>query len=305
MPAEPGFADIVYYNAPTSEERDALREMHDIDHHSLAAALDPDEVPRVEFSPSGMNLYWKRPTSHRATDQVLFNVSSVGIFQRQDRLVIVVNDDHCPVTGSEFKSVTTFGGFILRMLQHTLHHYFEHLKVIKLISKEMQDKLETSMENKYLLAMFRLGESLTYYLNALESDGAVLKKIQANPEKLKLTPDDLDLLDDLLIDHEQCRKLTEIYDTVLAGLMDTRSGVINNNMNVLLKNLTIINVVFLPLNLLAGFFGMSEYTAMVDSIPRPVAYGLAFLGMCLVGWLTWWFLSHYVAGESTERKKKR
>ncbi len=31
--------------------------------------------------------------------------------------------------------------------------------------------------------------------------------------------------------------------------MDARGNLVNNNMNTLLKNLTLINVVFLPLNL--------------------------------------------------------
>lgn len=287
-------AAVFYYTTPTKEEQDELGERWSIDRHSVEAALDPDEVPRVEFAGKDLSLFWKRPTSARQDKRILFNVSSMGVFIRGAHMIVVVSDDHYPFGSSEFAQASTFASFLLRMLRHTVQHYFEHLKVIKMISRELQGKLESSMDNKLMLNMFSLGESLTYYLNALESDGAVLRKIQCNPEKLQLAKSDLDFLEDLQIDHEQCRKLTEIYDSVLDGMVAARSGVMNNNMNVLLKNLTIINLVFLPLNLLAGVGGMSEYTSLLGSMNKGLGYALGMLAMTLIGIATWWLLSRYV-----------
>jgi len=301
-------ATIIYYTTPTRDEQFEIGERWKIDRHSLEAALDPDEVPRVEFVGKDLSLFWKRPTSVRQDKRILFNVSSMGVFIRGSHMILVVSDDHYPLTSSEFAEASTFASFLLILLHHTVQHYFEHLKVIKMISRELQAKLESSMDNKLMLNMFSLGESLTYYLNALESDGAVLRKLQSNPEKLELTKSDLDYLEDLQIDHEQCRKLTEIYDSVLDGMVAARSGVMNNNMNVLLKNLTIINLVFLPLNLLAGVGGMSEYTSLLGRMNKGLGYALGLLGMTLIGFATWWLLSRYVDDfnrpEHPRRKRK-
>jgi len=300
-------ASIFYYTSPEKDERHELGERWGIDRHSMEAALDADEVPRVEFVGDTMSLFWKRPTSTRSDKQILFNVASMGVFLRQGCMIVVASDDHYPVMGTEFCEATTFAAFLLRMLHHTVQHYYEHLKVIKMISRELQGKIESSMDNKLMLSMFSLSESLIYYLNALESDGAVLRKLQANPEKLALRREDLDYLEDLQIDHEQCRKLTEIYESVLAGMVEARSGVMNNNMNVLLKNLTIINLVFLPLNLLAGIGGMSEYSVMLGDMPKGLGYGFAIAAMGFLGWATWWLLSRYVDdfnARSRSRKKK-
>ena len=38
----------------------------------------------------------------------------------------------------------------------------------------MQAKLNTSIGNEYLLRMFALGESLVYYVNAIEANGGCL-----------------------------------------------------------------------------------------------------------------------------------
>lgn len=298
-------ATVFYYTSPTKEDQAELGARWPIDHHSLEAAVDPDEVPRVEFVGKDLSLFWKRPTSVRQDKRILFNVSSMGVFIRGNHMIVVVSDDHYPLGSSEFAEASTFASFLLRMLHHTVQHYFEHLKVIKMISRELQAKLESSMDNKLMLNMFSLGESLTYYLNALESDAAVLRKILSNPEKLDLTKTDVDFLEDLQIDHEQCRKLTEIYDSVLDSMVAARSGVMNNNMNVLLKNLTIINLVFLPLNLLAGVGGMSEYTSLLGGLNKGLGYALAMMGLTVIGIATWWLLSRYVDGFNRPQRGRK
>jgi magnesium transporter len=94
--------------------------------------------------------------------------------------------------------------------------------------------------------MFNLSESLVYYLNAITGNGVVLTRLRAHAEKAGFSPETLAFIDDLIIENNQCYKQAEIYSTVLSGLMDARGTLVNNNMNVLLKNLTIINVIFLP-----------------------------------------------------------
>jgi magnesium transporter len=61
----------------------------------------------------------------------------------------------------------------------------------------------------------------------------------------------------------------------------------------LLKKLTLINVIFLPLNLLAGIGGMSEYSAMTEGIPKWASFSLFCLAMCALGWLGWVLLVRF------------
>jgi magnesium transporter len=173
---------------------------------------------------------------------------------------------------------------------NTIQHYLEHLKVIKMIARDLQQKINTSMENKHLIQMFNLSESLIYYLNAINSNGVVLARLRTHAEKAGLSAADLAFIDDLIIENTQCYKQAEIYSTVFAGLMDARGSLINNNMSVLLKNLTLINVVFLPLNLIAGVGGMSEFSMMTRGIDWRVAYLTFLVAMVVIGWLTSLFL---------------
>ena len=68
--------------------------------------------------------------------------------------------------------------------------------------------------------------------------------------------------------------------------MDATVGFINVNQNKDLKRLTIISDIFMPLNLLAGIGGMSEFTMMTQGIPWPVAYSCFTVGLITIGWIT-------------------
>lgn len=73
-------------------------------------------------------------------------------------------------------------------------------------------------------------------------------------------------------------------------LMDATVGFININQNKVIKQLTVISVVFMPLNILAGIGGMSEFSMMTDGIPWPVSYGAFIIGLGFVAWITFLLL---------------
>ena len=70
-------------------------------------------------------------------------------------------------------------------------------------------------------------------------------------------------------------------------LMDAAVGFININQNKVVKRLTVVSVVFMPLNVLAGIGGMSEFSMMTQGIPWPFSYSIFTIGLVIVGWLTY------------------
>lgn len=286
-------ATIFVYCQPTDTEKESLQSKFDLDPFDVEAIYDSDEVPRVENMPDGGTfMIWKRPDNISRNETIQFEVSSLGILIRDNKVVFIVPRDDLPISGREFKQVDSVWDCVLRVLLHTVHHYQGHLKAIKMMSQELQAKIIKSMENKYLLQMFALGESLIYYHNALETNLAVLSKLHIASGRLKLTPEQSEFLDDVIIENQQASKQAGIYSTVLSGLMDARGTIVNNNMNVLLKNLTLINVVFLPLNIIASMGGMSEFSVMTEAagISPWVSYGLFSVAMIVLGWGIWWWL---------------
>lgn len=265
-----------------------------LDQFDIESAIDPDEVSRLDSDADRTFIVWKQPQNavFDTNDQRLrFDVCSVGIVLVGSKLSFISQSDNISFPGKEFHNCQSSIDVLIRFLQTTIRHYLEHLKGIKQITGELQTKINQSMENKYFLQMFGLSESLTYYINAIEANELVLTKLQALGRKSGFTEDQMDFLENAVLDNKQCSRQAEIYSMVLAGLMDARGNIINNNMTVLLKDLTIINIIFLPLNLIASIGGMSEFSAFTKHLDWRVAYALFLLGMVALGWATWLFLT--------------
>jgi magnesium transporter len=244
-------------------------------------------------------------------DKFFFNVDSAGLFLIRDRLVIVLTED-VPICDPNVRQLLRLESpmdVLLNFLSNTIHHYLEHLKVIKMISRDLQQKINTSMENKHLIQMINLSESLIYYTNAISANDSVIVRLRSYAEKQTFPAQTIALLDDLIIENTQCYKQADVYATVFAGLMDARGTLINNNMSLLLKKLTIINIVFLPLNLIASIGGMSEYSMMTQGMHWHVSYLFFGIGIFLLGWLTYILLGRIDLGVKnpvwTRGRKKR
>lgn len=306
VPTDAADASVWLYVAPEAAEREVLRAEYGLDEHTLMSALDPDEVSRIEFAADRTFLIWKRPTNYSGKDTFFFNVASMGLLLLENRLVVIVSEN-IPFPGG-IRATTGLRNpqdALLAVLLNTIQHYLEHLKVIKMIARDLQEKINLSMENKHLIQMFNLSESLVYYLNAINSNGVVLTRLRAHAEKIGSPPELLALLDDLGIENNQCYRQAEIYSTVFSGLMDARGNLVNNNMNTLLKNLTLINVVFLPLNLIASVGGMSEFSMMTHGIDWRISYSLFFAAMIVIGWVTARVLQRFDFGGSRGTVVKR
>lgn len=294
----------IYIN-PDDKEKEKILTTFDLDMHTISSALDDDEIARIEFDPENTFMIWKRPNNYSFDNQLIFNVSSIGFIINKNKLTIILSSDYELYDRREFSKVSSLNDYFLKTLFYSIRHFFEHIKAINLMSKEIQNKINTSLENKYLLQMFNLSESLIYYINAISANHIVLTKLRNLAEKLGLTADEVEVIDDIIIENNQCLKQAEIYSTILSGLMDARGSIVNNNMNTLLKKLTMINIIFLPLNLISGIGGMSEFSMMTSGIPWQFSYTLFIVSMIGIGWLTAVFLNRITNRTGIKSRKKK
>jgi magnesium transporter len=105
--------------------------------------------------------------------------------------------------------------------------------------------------------------------------------------------------------HDEARQIVrdieslDGHTTFLFGkinfLMDATVGFININQNKRVSKLTSISIIFMPINILAGIGGMSEFSMMTRdfNIEWPVAYAVFLLGSAVVGWATYHALKFF------------
>jgi magnesium transporter len=97
-----------------------------------------------------------------------------------------------------------------------------------------------------------------------------------------------DVYDHLVRVHD----ITESLRDLIAGALDTYLSAIANRTNEIMKTLTVVTVMFLPMSFLAGFFGMNFFgdTLMFQTpLPKRLLFSLTCLSMVLTPGFMWYW----------------
>lgn len=248
---------ITVFINPTESEKRYCIDVLKIDEHTLNSALDPDELSRLEFEPEHVAVIFSRPRNYSTADRYLFKGGSVGVFMFKERMVLVVAEDVPLFDSVQFSKVQTNAGLLIKLILGAVIHFRGHLRGISIIADELQDEINKAMENKQLINLFTLEKSLVYYLNFIHSNGLLLERLRINAAKIGFTPEEMELLEDTIIENNQCYKQAEIYSNILASLMDARASIVANNLNVLMRNLMIISIALMTPTLVVSIFSMN------------------------------------------------
>ncbi len=257
QPSENKDSEIILCFAPDDMEKKYLVEKFNVDEHTLSSALDPDELSRIEFEPDHVAIIYKRPKNYSGKDQLLFRVASAGLFLFSNKLVVVLGEEIPLFDDKHFTKASSLADVMLKVIYRAIFHFLEHLRVINIISDELETKVNASMDNKNIINLFALEKSLVYYLNAINSNSVVIEKLKNYHVKINFTPDEVEFLDDMLIENQQCYKQAEIYSNILASLMDARASIVSNNLNVIMKTLTIITIAIMVPTFVVSAFSMN------------------------------------------------
>ena len=153
--------------------------------------------------------------------------------------------------------------FLLLLLLKISQRFLIYLRQIDRVSSRTERNLHQSMKNKELIQMLGLEKSLVYFSTSLKSDEVTLNKIMRG-KLIKLYEEDQDILEDVMIEIHQAIEMCNIYSGILSGTMDAFASVISNNLNIVMKVLTVITIVMAIPNIIFSFYGMN-----VEGLPIP------------------------------------
>ncbi|HEY1297529.1 MAG TPA: magnesium transporter CorA family protein [Chloroflexota bacterium] len=94
--------------------------------------------------------------------------------------------------------------------------------------------------------------------------------------------------------------LLDSYRDLLSGALDTHLSTVSNRMNVVIKQLTIVATLFLPLTFLTGFFGQNFgfLVANIQGLAAFLVFGLGLEILAPVCLLLWIWHSGWLSGDS-------
>jgi magnesium transporter len=255
---------------PTPEEIQRITNEFGLPGDLVSDILDQDERPRLE-SDDGWTLIIMRIPIEVMNNGVPFSTIPLGIFITDNftlTLCLQDNDvlpfDQPSPFRENYTQITDSVNFILRLFLRSGNLYLRNLKQINQMTSVIEKDLEKSIKNKELNKLLKMEKCLVYFITSIKANEIVLAKLK-NARKIT-TEINEDLLEDAIIENKQALEMAQIYSDIQSGMMDAFASVISNNLNVVMKQLTLISIILMIPTLIASFFGMNVPNYIENSL---------------------------------------
>ena len=129
-------------------------------------------------------------------------------------------------------------------------------------SSQVERALRHSPQNEDLIEMLDLQKSLVYLSSSLRSNQIVLERL------LKLEKRDTseaEMLEDVIIENKQAIDMSKIYGNILSSNLNVFETIISNNLNMVMKFLTVVSVIIAVPTVVSSFWGMNVPVPFQDN----------------------------------------
>ena len=255
---------------PTQNEIQKLINDFGLPNDLITDILDQDERPRIEFDDEWTLIIMRIPVEVK-NNGVPFHTIPLGIFIAEDfTLTLCLQDNEILPIGQpspfrdQYKKITDSVNFILRLFLRSGNLYLRYLKQVNQMTSSIEQDLEKSIKNKELNKLLKMEKCLVYFITSIKANEIVLAKLRSS--KKITTEINEDLLEDAYIENKQALEMAQIYSDIQSGMMDAFASVISNNLNVVMKQLTLISIILMIPTLIASIFGMNVPNFMENSL---------------------------------------
>ncbi|WP_125707455.1 magnesium transporter CorA family protein [Lacticaseibacillus porcinae] len=270
---------------PTPEEKQQLLTQTGIPEDFLTYGLDPDEGGRYEYdddSSTGLVIF-DAPVAQDDPDLPTYTTVPLTVIMTGNGFVTMIDDQNILTKiQAMLAQPTNANAVLLQILYDLSRNYLPPLRAINKERITLARRLQSDLRNRDLYAMMGIQQSLVYFKLSLKTNRDVLTNLkQANA--LNFDDDAIDQLDDILIETQQATEMTEITDAILHETTDTYNAVINNNLNDVMKVLTLYSIVLTIPGIVFGFFGMNVHFPFTqDHWGWLITIGIAILLSALI-----------------------
>ena len=275
---------------PKQEEIAFLSEQFGIPHDFLTASLDIDERARIEVEDDATLIILKIPFFDENNLDVLYVTLPVGIILVKDRIITVcaketdILNDFIENKVKHF-ATTNQHKFILQIFLRAVLMYLQYLKQINNATNVIQKKVEQASKNQQLIKLLNIEKSLVYFTTSLRSNQLMLERLQ-KMKILKMDEDNETLFEDIITESKQAIEMSKVYSDILSGMMDAFASIISNNLNIVMKILTLITIILSIPVVFSSLYGMNVKLPLQESpfaffIVLVISLLLSFIGILI------------------------
>ncbi len=266
---------------PQPEDLTTLRDEFQFHPLSLEDVTTPHERPKIEVFPTYYFLVvysvnWSKETARLALQEM-------GLFAGKNYLVTVHKKPMPQLMHvldqwqrNEHFMRSDVGTLLYMILDTLVDEYFPIIDAVADRVDELEDKVFEKFDRSALEDIFQLKRDLLGMRRIIAPERDALNVLlRRDPPIL---PADASVYFQDIYDH-LLRILDSIdtYRDLLSSALDAFLSVQSNQLNEIVRRLTIISVIFLPLTFLTGFFGMNFPTAIHWDNPLTFYFAIGLM----------------------------
>jgi magnesium transporter len=271
---------------------------HELD---VEDVLSKRQRPKIDEYPDSLFAVLHFPIYDKAIQRL--NAAELDVFLGQDFLITLPNVELLPVSRLFHRcetepelAVDLFSKGSGYLLYHVLDDLFDYcFPILDKIGHKLdsiEDEMFEGRSEEIVRDISNAKQEIISYRKIIKPERATLRLLERHTQRF--LPEELELyFDDIVDAAERVWDLLDNYKEVVEGLESTNESVISHRQNDVLRLLTLISVVMLPLFVITGIFGMNvlfpgEATRWMFWVILGILLG-ALVGM--VGFFRWkkWF----------------
>jgi magnesium transporter len=283
----------VHLDAPTVEEATALQERFGWHPLDLEDVLSKRQRPKVdEYTEEGYLFAVLHFPVYDKNVQRL-NAAELDAFIGHDYLVTLPNVELLPVTRlfrrceeDEALRNQLFGKGSGYLLYHVLDDLFDYcFPILDKIGHKLdsiEDDIDDERFDEVVRDISKAKQEIISYRKIIKPQRPTLRLLERYVERF--LPQELELyFDDIVDASERIWDLLDNYKEVVEALEDTNESAINHRQNDILRVLTVVSVILLPLTLVTGIFGMNVHFPGFETAAAwwGIVAGMLGLAVCL------------------------
>jgi len=254
---------------PGALERAWLEEHFDFHALDLEDVLSRNQRPKIDVYDEYLFIVLHLPVFDRNAGRL--GTGELDLFVGPDYVVTLPNQPLQPVEylfercrGKEELREQLFArgsGYLLyRLVDDAFDYCFPMLRKIGNKLDALEDDIFEGRSDEVVRDISNVKQEIINFRKVIRPQRPVLKDLEKVKQRYLASDIDLEIyFDDVVDAHERIWDMLENYKEVIEGLEETNESVISHNLNDILRVLTSISVVILPLTLIASVMGMNSW----------------------------------------------
>src|SRR2546426_3164055 len=274
----------IHLNAPRPDEAAALAERFGWHVLDLEDVLSKRQRPKIDEYPEYLFVVLHFPVYDKAIQRL--NAGELDAFIGPDYLVTLPTVELLPVTrlflrcqeDAELRQ-SLFSRGSGYLLYHVLDDLFDYcFPILDKIGHKLdsiEDDIDEARFEEIVRDISKAKQEIISYRKIVKPQRPALRLLERKIERF--LPEDLELyFDDIVDASERIWDLLDNYKEVVEALESTNEAAIAHRQNDVLRVLTVVSVILLPLTLITGIFGMNVHFPGFGTV---AAWWAIFAGM--------------------------